>query len=80
MHLAALILPVKPLPSLQKPPLHGHIGLLRDGVPMSSIVHPNIRQRFWEAEHVCAMRTRQQTDIFIKSERTDPAKSYENAS
>jgi len=78
MHLTTLILPVKPLPSLQKPSLRGRIGLLRAGVQMSSIMHPNIRQRFWEAEHVHAVRTRQQTDIFMKAERTDPGKSCEN--
>lgn len=45
---------------------------------MSSIIHPNIRQGFWEAEHARAMRTREQTDIFMKAKITDPDKSYEH--
>lgn len=78
MHPTALILPVKPLPSLQKPSQRGCRGLLRAGVQMSSIIHPNIRQGFWEAEHAHATRTREQTDIFMKAKITDPDKSYEH--
>lgn len=58
------------------------MGLLRVRLQMSSIMHPNISQWFWETEHVHAMRTRQQRGIFIKAERfqLSPMKILRNSS